>query len=65
MATKGKWKICPECEGEGTVLMDALQNQSFSTEDFNNDPDFAEGYFGGDYDVTCTHCQGAGKIKTA
>ena len=29
-----------------------------SQEVFNEDPDFAESYFRGDYDVTCAECKG-------
>mgnify|MGYP006365238893 FL=1 len=54
-----KWIVCPECKGEGSHMTPSLRNEAFTREDFDADPDFEEGYFGGRYDVTCTLCKGA------
>lgn len=57
-ALPAKWQLCSVCEGKGTHVHPAIDAGGLSAEDFDNDPDFAESYFGGDYDVTCQRCQG-------
>ena len=54
----GKRMLCEECDGTGRVLCDGLRGHAFSSEELFEDPDFAEGYFGGDYDVKCDECHG-------
>ena len=49
--------VCPTCEGTGRVLCDGLRGVAIDPEHME-DPDFAESYFGGNYDVTCDHCHG-------
>lgn len=54
------WSICHACSGEGkssSYLGDV-------TEMVNEDPDFAENYFAGDYDRACASCKGSGKVLT-
>lgn len=58
-----KWEICDDCEGDGTVLRDGLRGVAFTQEEMNEDPDFAESYFSGAYDVPCQTCTGSGKVK--
>lgn len=53
-----KWIVCPDCNGSGTELNHHLKGVWFSAEDMNEDPDFAEDYFGGTYDVPCSRCCG-------
>lgn len=48
-------EVCHECNGEG---QSSAYLGSFSREDLDNDPDFAESYFAGHYDRTCTVCNG-------
>ncbi len=48
--------ICWDCGGEGHTLVEGLRGDV--TEMVNEDPDFAEGYFGGRYDETCRTCHG-------
>lgn len=50
--------VCPECGGEGTELRGGLKGAVFYPEDFQNDPEFAENYFGGTHDVPCSKCKG-------
>ncbi len=50
--------ICPSCDGEGTELCGGLKGAAFSPEEMNEDPDFRESYFGGDFDVQCSECKG-------
>lgn len=54
----GKRVKCEECDGTGAVLRDGLRGHAFSSEELFEDPDFAEGYFRGDYDVQCDVCRG-------
>lgn len=57
-----KWRICPACHGEGTCVNPNIDSNGLSAEDFADDPDFAEAYMGGAYDVNCGACGGSGKI---
>jgi len=54
------WEICSSCEGEGTS---SAYLGSFTQEDFDEDPDFAEDYMSGQYDRACPECNGSGKVK--
>lgn len=56
-----RWVICGECDGEGTS---SAYLGSFSRADLDEDPDFVEDYFAGQYDRACPACRGTGKIKT-
>ena len=50
--------ICPCCEGQGVSsawLGDV-------TEMAQEDPEFAESYFDGDYDRACETCNGTGRV---
>lgn len=53
-----KFVVCSECQGSGTVLRDGLRGHAFSSEELFEDPSFARGYFGGDFDVQCDLCHG-------
>lgn len=52
------WAVCPVCDGEGTHVNPAIDEGGLSADDFYEDPDFAEEYQSGAYDVTCNKCQG-------
>jgi RecJ-like exonuclease len=52
-----RYEVCSRCRGEGKHDHPAFSN-GFSREDLDEDSDFAEGYFRGDYDVVCEQCQG-------
>jgi predicted methyltransferase len=54
---KSKRVVCPSCEGEGTELRGGLKGLAISEEALQDD-DFREAYFGGGYDVACSHCEG-------
>jgi hypothetical protein len=62
---KSAWVICDLCHGEGTHVNPSIDAGGLSREDFDDDPDFAEGYQRGDYDVTCVRCGGSGKVREA
>jgi hypothetical protein len=49
--------VCPRCDGRGVHDHEAFSN-GISTEDLYEDPDFAESYHRGMYDVRCTECNG-------
>jgi hypothetical protein len=52
------WAVCGICQGRGRHVNPAIDAGGLSREDFDEDPDFAEGYFSGRYDVTCSECNG-------
>ena len=54
----GKWEVCGTCEGKGKHVNPDIDSQGISSEDFGQDPDFAEDYFSGIYDVRCYECKG-------
>lgn len=62
-ADKSPWVICTLCHGDGTHVNPSIDAGGLSREDFDNDPDFAESYMRGDYDVTCARCGGSGKLR--
>jgi hypothetical protein len=49
--------VCGRCNGTGVHDHPAFSN-GLSREDFDEDPDFAEEYFRGTYDVRCSVCEG-------
>lgn len=49
--------VCESCDGEGTELYGGLKGCVISDENMADD-DFREAYFGGHYDVQCSHCKG-------
>lgn len=53
-----KYEVCPDCQGRGQYVNPSIDSHGLSSEDFDQDPDFAESYFGGDYDITCQSCCG-------
>ncbi|KKN58930.1 hypothetical protein LCGC14_0547320 [marine sediment metagenome] len=53
-----KWKVCDLCRGRGFHVNPSIDAGGISTEDFADDPGFAEDYFGGTYDVPCYRCKG-------
>ena len=52
------WVVCGQCRGNGMHVNPAVDCGGLTSEDFAADPDFAESYFSGVYDVTCGECQG-------
>jgi hypothetical protein len=53
-----KWVVCPLCEGRGKHANPSIDCCGLTAEDFDTDPDFAEAYMSGAYDVECRHCGG-------
>ena len=58
-----KWGVCHVCNGAGTHVNPSIDCNGLTSEDFAEDPDFAEGYFRGDYDQTCNACQGRTTVQ--
>lgn len=52
----GKYRVCPECQGEGKIVHRALS--VWTAEDRYNDPDGFEDMMRGVYDITCDMCNG-------
>ena len=50
--------VCGTCNGKGTHVNPSIDSHGLGQEDFERDPDFAEDYFSGRYDVTCYDCGG-------
>lgn len=53
-----RWEVCPRCDGEGSHVNPSIDGHGLSSDDFAEDPDFAEAYFSGAYDVPCEECRG-------
>lgn len=53
-----KFVVCGRCDGKGAHVNPSIDGNGLTREDFDEDPDFAESYFAGDYDVTCDTCHG-------
>jgi hypothetical protein len=52
------WSVCWTCDGNGRHVNPSIDGNGLSREDFEDDPDFAEDYRRGVYDVTCSECGG-------
>ncbi len=50
--------VCLTCNGRGKHVNPSIDAHGLSREDFEEDPDFAEQYMSGVYDVTCYGCGG-------
>ena len=53
----GKYEVCDRCNGTGVHDHPAFSN-GITMQEFAEDPDFAESYFKGHYDVQCSVCHG-------
>lgn len=53
-----KWVVCDLCDGRGTVVNPAIDADGLTAEDFADDPDFADDYRSGVYDIQCPRCGG-------
>lgn len=54
-----KFTVCTRCHGAGSHTNPSIDGNGLTREDFDQDPDFEEGYMRGDYDVRCGTCEGA------
>jgi predicted methyltransferase len=53
-----KFDVCSRCNGKGVHVNPSIDGNGLTQEDFDEDPDFEESYFRGDYDVCCHECDG-------
>jgi hypothetical protein len=54
-----RFEVCGRCDGHGMHTNPVIDGNGLSREDFDNDPEFEEGYFSGVYDIQCECCHGA------
>lgn len=54
--------VCPSCRGHGKYVNPFVDGNGISAEEFYQDPEFAEAYFSGVYDVVCEECQGTNVV---
>lgn len=55
---RGKRVVCPSCDGHGKHVAASVDAHGLTQRDLDDDPDFADDYFGGRYDVRCETCYG-------
>lgn len=53
-----KYEVCPTCNGTGKHVNPSIDCEGLTAEDFARDPDFAQDYASGHYDMTCYGCGG-------
>lgn len=53
-----EFEVCGICSGKGSHVNPSIDYNGISAEEFYDDPEFAEDYFGGTYDVPCYRCHG-------
>ena len=50
--------VCGLCDGRGQHVNPSIDAHGLTAEDFDMDPDFAEDYRSGAYDMVCAQCDG-------
>ena len=53
-----RWVACPTCDGRGSHANPSVDCDGLPAEDFAQDPDLAEDYMSGRFDVACYGCGG-------
>lgn len=53
-----KLEVCSLCQGHGKYVNPSIDSDGISQEEFDDDPEFRDSYFSGDYDVICGRCKG-------
>jgi len=53
-----KYEVCDNCQGTGTQVNPNVDGNGLTPDDFAEDPEFAEDYMDGKYDVQCLKCNG-------
>ncbi|MAG24262.1 hypothetical protein CMI47_01670 [Candidatus Pacearchaeota archaeon] len=53
-----RFEKCGLCDGTGSHVNPSIDSGGLTSDDFYDDPDFAEEYTSGRYDVTCYECGG-------
>ena len=57
------WVVCDVCNGEGKHVNPSIDGNGISMQEMYDDPDFADEYFSGTYDVTCNACRGRTTVR--
>jgi len=52
------YEVCDLCSGSGSTVNPSIDCNGISSQEFADDPEFAEEYFSGAYDITCPSCKG-------
>jgi hypothetical protein len=55
---KFQYQVCPICDGKGSHVNPSIDAHGLSSEDFAEDPDFANDYMSGRFDQPCNLCHG-------
>lgn len=50
--------VCELCQGSGKMVYPAIDSHGLTVQDFDDDPEFADDYRAGNYDVACSRCSG-------
>jgi hypothetical protein len=58
LSLPAKFEVCSRCRGTGSHVNPAVDGHGIPAHEFVEDPDFAESYFAGVYDVPCERCHG-------
>lgn len=53
------YEVCNVCDGRGSHVNPSIDSHGLSADDFAEDPDFADNYWRGNYDVPCYQCGGS------
>lgn len=53
-----RYEVCDLCGGKGSHVNPSIDAHGLTAEDFHDDPEFAEAYGRGVYDVPCNNCDG-------
>lgn len=54
-----RYEVCGTCDGKGSHVNPSIDaDHGITREEFDEDPDFKESYFRGDYDQPCNECGG-------
>lgn len=61
---KCRYEVCGTCNGTGSHVNPSIDSGGLTYDDLYEDPDFAEGYFGGMFDVPCYECHGNRVVPT-
>ena len=55
---RARYEVCGLCNGHGKHVNPSIDAHGISADEFYEDPDFADAYRAGAYDVTCYRCGG-------
>ena len=53
-----RFEVCPLCRGHGTHVAPGVDACGLTDSQMHDDPDFAQAYRRGRFDVTCVRCEG-------